>query len=95
MARESLRDQIALLNDPATLRKPAFHVINRMQSFRPGEQVMGMALALVVICESTGLSIHDVLSKAQRMTAPADGPFVPHIQAIRDYAVRELVRRFL
>lgn len=90
MARISLSDQIALLNDPATLRVPAFQVINRLQFHRPGDQVVGTALALVVMCESAGVSLHDVITKAQRMTAAADGPFVAHIQAIRDYAAREL-----
>jgi hypothetical protein len=51
---------------------------------------MGLALALVAICESANVSLSDVIAKAVRMTAPTDGPFVPHIQAIRDYAAREL-----
>lgn len=92
MARNSLRDQIALLNDPSRLRRPAFNVINRVDHFRPGEQVMGLALALVVVCESAGVNLSDVIAKAVRMAAPTDGPFVPHIQAIRDYAARELHR---
>ena len=90
MARESLRDQIALLHSPARLRRPAFVTISRLQNARPGEQVMGIALALVCICESAGISISDVIAKAVRMSAPADGPFVPQIQALRDYAAKEL-----
>lgn len=90
MARLSLSDQIALLNNPARLRIPAFDVINKVQRHRPGEQVVGTALALVVMCESAGVSLSDVIAKAVRMSAPADGPFVPYIQAIRDYAAREL-----
>ena len=90
MGRNNLRDQIALLDNPAKLRAPAFAAISRLQSARPGEQVMALALALVVICESTNTSISDVIGKAVRMSSAADGPFVPHIQAIRDYAAREL-----
>jgi len=86
----ALADHIALTNNPARLRAPAFAAITRLQSAAPGEQVLGLALALVVICESANVSLSDVIGKAVRMSAAADGPFVPHIQALRDYAAKEL-----
>ena len=90
MANASLRDQIALLDNPARLRLPAFAVIDKLDHMRPGEQVMGTALALVVMCEAAGIPLSDVISKAERMCAPAEGPFTAHIQTIRDYAKGEL-----
>lgn len=90
MASNRLRDQIALFDNPSKAALAAFAAISKTQGVQPGAQVMGLAIALVCICESANVNLSDVIGKAVRMTDAADGPFVPQIQAIRDYAVGEL-----
>ena len=93
LSSQSLRDQIALHSRPARLRQPAFAVINALQrvNARPGEQVLGTAVALLAMCQSAGVSIDDVIRKAMRMTGDVDAPFTAHLQAVRDYAANELL----
>lgn len=88
----AIREQIALAANPARLRIPAFRVIDRMQDYRPGEQLLGTAVALVAMSEAIGMSLHDLLSVAQNAMREVEGPFTHHVQAIRDYAKHELGR---
>lgn len=87
-----IRDQIRYLFNPARLRVPAFSVLSRIQDFTPGEQVLGTAVALVAMCESANISLHDVITMARNAMADADGPFTSHIKAIRDYSANEIAR---
>lgn len=91
----SLRDQVALFNNPARLRVPAFMIIDRIQQAqsagtRPGEAILATAVALIAMCESSGLKLDDVIFKASRVMADVEGPFTSHLQAVRDYARNEL-----
>lgn len=86
----TIRDQVAFFNNPARLRKPAFMVINRVQDFVPGEQILGTAVALIAMCETLNLPLQDVLTKAVRVLSDVDGPYTEQIKAIRDYARNEL-----
>jgi hypothetical protein len=71
---------------------PAFKVIDRVQNFTPGEQMLGTAVALVAMCESANISLNDVIQQARNVMAHAEGPFTHHIQAVRDYAAQEVAR---
>lgn len=92
--KEHISDQIAFFSNPAALRVPAFRIMDRMSHIEatPGVQILATAVALRAMCESAGLDLTAVMTKAGKVMADADGPFVPHIQAIRDYAANEIRR---
>jgi hypothetical protein len=58
---------------------------------KPGEQVLGTAVALMAMCQSAGVSVDDVMRKAMRMMGDVEAPFTAHLQAVRDYASNELL----
>ena len=89
----TVRDQIAYFNDASALRRPAFAVINGLQQTeaKPGDQVLGTAVALIAMCESIGVSFDEVVRKAVRVMNDVEGPFTSHLQAVRDYATGELL----
>ena len=88
----TVRDQLRFLANPARLRVPAFRVIERVQDHTPGEQVLATAVALIAMCQSANISLHDVLTTAGNVLADVEGPFTTHLQAVRDYAAGEIAR---
>ena len=87
-----VRDQLKFLCNPARVRRPAIAVLTRVQDYTPGEQMLGIAVALRAMCESANISLHDVMTTAGNLMAHAEGPHTHHIQAIRDYAANEIAR---
>lgn len=75
------------------LRAPAFQIISRIQDVAPDAQVRALALAFVVVSEAVGIPVFDLVHQAQRTMADAEGDYHVHVQAIREYAANELVRR--
>lgn len=89
----TINDQLKFLCDPDRVRVPAFQVIERMQSFTPGEQLLGIAVALTALCQASDINLSDVMSMAQNFIAEANrDPYGSHLGAIRDYAAHELSR---
>ena len=88
-----LRDQIRLAHRAALIRRPAFATINTIQSLahssRAGDAVLGVAAALIAICETNDIPVADVLRKAEAMVNDASR-HSPLIDALRDYARNEL-----
>ena len=93
-SRESLSDQIALHSTPSRLRKPAFAVINGLQGVdaKPGEQVLGTAVALMAMCQSANINLDGLMTKARSIMGDVEGPFTAHLQSVRDYAANELLK---
>lgn len=91
---QAVRDQIAFFANAADLRRPAFAVIDGLQltDSKPGAQILGTAVALIAMCESANIPLQDVLTKASRALADAEGPYSTHIRSIRDYAANEIAR---
>lgn len=96
LSRNGLADQIRLANNPARLRVPAFQIINALQQVRAtgGEQVVGTAVALIAMCESAGVPLTEVITRAARIMGDVEGPFTAHLQSVRDYARNELRGHF-
>lgn len=88
----SVSDQVRLASNPARLRAPAFRVIDRLQGYRPGEQLLGAGVALVAMADAIELDLHSLIATARNVMAHADGPYSEQIAAIRDYAKNELRR---
>jgi hypothetical protein len=94
LSRYALTDQVRLAASPARLRRPAFLVIDALQrsEVTGGEQILGTAVALLAMCESANVPLQDVLTRAANITADVEGPFTSHLQAVRDFAAKELRR---
>ena len=93
LSAETVADQVRLAANPARLRAPAFRVIDRMQHYRPGEQLLGTAVALVAMADAIQLPLHDLFAVARNVMRDTDGPYSEQIAAIRDYAKNELRNR--
>lgn len=78
---------------PAQIRGPAFLVIDRIQQLDPSIQITAVAVALCVMAEAVGLNMRDVIYVAENTLRDAEGPYTHHIQAIREYARGEILRR--
>lgn len=78
---------------PASIRNPAFRVIERIQYVDPAAQITATAVALCAMCQAIGLDMRDVINVAENTLRDADGPYYEHIKAIRDYAKGELLVR--
>ena len=93
-APAAVRDQIAYFNNAGDLHKPAFMVIDALQKTdcKPGRQILGVAAALIAMCESANVPLGDVLAMASRALNDAEGPFSGYIRSIRDYSANEIAR---
>ncbi len=87
-----VRDQLRFVCNPARVRRPAFNVLSRIQDFTPGEQLLGTAVALIAMCESANISLHDVITNGRNILADAEAAHTSHVQAIRDFAANEIAR---
>jgi len=87
-----VRDQIRFLLNPARVRRPAVAALSRVQDFTPGEQIVGLAVALRAVCESANISLEDVMAVSANIMRDAEGAHTHHIQAIRDFAANEIRR---
>jgi len=88
----SIADQLGT-HSPAAIRAPAFTVITRIQGQAPAAQITATAVALCAMVEAVGLRMRDVINVAENTLRDAEGPYTEHIQAIREYAKGELLRR--
>lgn len=89
LSQNGLADQVRLCADASKLRRPAFLVIDAIQNNTQssnGEKVVATMVALIAMCESSGVPFDDVFQKAINFTRDVEGPFTAHLQAIRDYA---------
>jgi hypothetical protein len=88
-----LADQVRLCADASKLRKPAFLVIDAMQTDQKstgGEKIVAACVALIAACESANVPFDEVVWKAMNFMRDVEGPFTAHVQAIRQYARNDL-----
>lgn len=78
---------------PAQVQPAAFRIIDRLQRLDPAVQITATAVALCAMAETLGLRMRDVIVVAENTLRDSEGPFTTHIQAIREYAKGELLRR--
>lgn len=89
----TIKDQLRFLCDTVRVGKAMFGLINRMQNFTPGEQVVATALALRTMCQGAGISLEDVMNVAGNMQAKLNrDPTATHYKAVLDYAAGEIAR---
>lgn len=83
------RYQLPSVN-PLTVVQAAYNAASSLQTFTPGEQVAAAAVLLKVMSERTGVSISELLNKAERMEKDADTNYTREIRALREYVKEEL-----
>ena len=82
----SLRSQIMANSSLGPLKVPAFTVLDAIQDTQPAYAIDALTLTLVLICQSTGLDAHELVTRAGRQIRDADALRIPHLDAIRDVA---------
>lgn len=87
-----VRDQIRFISNLPRLRRAVFALLDRLQSFTPGEQVVGTAVALIATCQSANISLDDVITTARNVLAAAEKADDGHLGALRDFAANEIAR---
>jgi hypothetical protein len=93
LKRHTVRDQLSFLSDPGRIRKPAFVVVDRIDGYSPGEQLLGTAVALVAMSQAINVPLAELIQRAMNVMGHADAAFTYHVKAIRDYATNEILRR--
>lgn len=68
----------------------AMTVIDRLQNFRPEQQVVGAAAAFVAICEHLNVELQDVMTVTKNMIADARRRKLPEFDAVDLYVRNEL-----
>ncbi|WP_406853367.1 hypothetical protein WEU32_06935 [Brevundimonas sp. BH3] len=89
----TIKDKVRTRSTVSTLREPAFAQLTRLSDVEPADQISAIFLAATAMAEACGLDPHEEVQRSQRMMSAAEGPFTAHVQAIKDYARNELVRR--
>lgn len=73
----------------------AFNVINGVQDDSPAEQVLGIGIALKVICEELNIDPRYLLTKVDAVIRDADQFYAAEIKAVRMYTNSELKGKIL
>lgn len=73
----------------------AFKVINGVQDDRPAEQLLGIGIALRVICDELHIDPRYLLTKCDAVIRDADQFYAAEIKAVRMYTNTELKGKIL
>jgi len=65
-------------------------VIDRLQKFKPEEQVVGLAATFLLVCEHYRVSVQDVMTVTKNMIHDARRRHVPEFDAVDLYVRNEL-----
>jgi hypothetical protein len=68
----------------------AYDAISFLQQHKPHEQVAGLAVLMRVVADRTGVSVSELMSKAERIERDADTFFRRELKALRDYIDQEI-----
>lgn len=87
-----MKDAFTSCPAPERLRQSAFRALSATQD-HPSVQIQGTAVALLAMCDATGVDVRQLLESTERLIRDIDGPFSSQIRAIREYARNEIGRR--
>ena len=82
----TVRDRIAFSSRAASLKEPAFQVINAMQGMEKDVQIEALFVAAVALCTSVGIDPHQMIVRTRRMLEETETFRNAHLDAVRDYA---------
>ncbi len=74
---------------PADVAKSNFVVIDRMQSFEPHIQVLGIASTLLILAERFGVDAQTMFTVTKNLMNSKEG-LRPEFAAVRDYVKHEI-----
>lgn len=74
------------------IKVPAFKLLDAVQEEHPSHAIEALVLTLTLICQSTGLDAHELVTRAGRQIRDADALRIPHLDAIRDVAAGVLTK---
>ena len=83
-------DRFVVGMNPERLRQAAFGALSCIQD-QQEEQVLGLTVALLALCEGARIDVRSLLESTERLMRDLDGPFSAQVRAIREYAKGELV----
>lgn len=87
----NLRERVMARSSLRPLKQMAFHLVNALQDEQDTSvQLDALALTFTLICQSSNIDPHELVSRAKRQIVDADATRNPHLEAIRDYAAGEL-----
>lgn len=87
----NLEERVMANGSIQKIKAPAFLILDGMQRTPdPALQLDAMALTFVLICQSTNIDPHRLITRAKRQSRDSDVIPNPHLDAIRDYAVGEM-----
>jgi len=88
-AAHKFRDQI-MNADPYGSAQAAMAVIDKLQSHPPGEQVIGIGAAFVLLCNHYGVHTDDAVSAAEYCIRHTNKRQIPEFRAVEQYVQEEL-----
>lgn len=88
--KQNIRDKLTDFSSPSSLRVPIFNIMSANQKEDSAVQILSPAIFLYVVAEEVGVSVGDLLTKAERIVKDADHVYSPHMRAIREYIRKEL-----
>lgn len=68
----------------------SMEVVDRLQKFRPEEQVVGLAATFLLVCEHYQVPVQDVMTVTKNMINEANRKKVPEFDAVALYVRNEL-----
>lgn len=91
MIRKNLGERVMARSSLVPLKVPAFQIVEALQKTQDQSIALdALALTFTLICQSTGIDPHALVTRAVRQAADADVLPNPHLEAIRDFAVGEM-----
>jgi hypothetical protein len=68
----------------------SMNVIDRLQHFAAGEQVIGACATFLLLCEHYGVPAQDAFTAAKNCMNDTNRKFIPEFRAVSDYVRNEL-----
>jgi hypothetical protein len=83
------KDQLNSINAYRAV-EVAYDTVSHLQQYQAHEQVAGLAVLMHVMADRTGVSVSELMSKAERIELDADTFFRRELKALRDYVDKEI-----
>lgn len=75
--------------DPHRVASAAMTVVDRLQSYHPAEQIMGVAALFLILAEHRGVPAQDIFTATKNLINGVDGKR-PEFRALQEYVKHEL-----
>ena len=76
--------------DPKEASRGTMHVLDSLQSLKPEQQVVALALTFRLLLEKRGIQVQDAMEISDRALRYKDGSLLPEYRAARMYVQEEM-----